>query len=122
VQPIWIVGADHWPRALLRAELIERGYDATGFVTLEDAVRRLVLAPAGPPALLVLDRRDQVVDERTAALLARRRVPMIVVADIAHAGGEAIGDVVATLRRPVTIGDVADAVDRVVDNKEPAPD
>ena len=85
--PIWIVGADHWPRALLRAELIERGYDATGFVTLEDAVRRLMLPPARRPALLVLDRRDQVVDERTSALLSRARVPILVVADIAHPGG-----------------------------------
>ena len=73
--PIWIVGADHWPRALLRAELIERGYDATGFVTLEEAVRRLMLPPARRPALLVLDRRDQVVDERTSALLSRARRP-----------------------------------------------
>jgi hypothetical protein len=105
----------------LRAELIERGYDATGFVTLEDAVRRLVRAPARRPALLVLDRHDQTVDERTAALLARRRVPVLVVADIAHAGGQAIGDVVATLRRPVTIGEVADAVARVIAANDPQP-
>ena len=50
--PIWIVGADHWPRALLRAELIERGYDATGFPTLEDAVTRLMLTRARRPARL----------------------------------------------------------------------
>jgi hypothetical protein len=39
---------------LLRAELIERGYDATGFVTLEDAVARLMLRPGRRLALLVL--------------------------------------------------------------------
>ena len=50
--PIWIVSADHWPRALVRAELIERGYDATGFATLEDAVTGLMLTRARRPALL----------------------------------------------------------------------
>jgi len=112
--PIWIVGADHWPRALLRAELIERGYDATGFATLEDAVRRLMLPPARRPVLLVLDRRDQVVDERTSALLTRARVPILVVADIAHPDDAPLGPVVEILHRPLTMGSIADAVDRQI--------
>jgi hypothetical protein len=116
--PIWIIGADHWPRALLRAELIERGYDATGFVTLEEAVRRLMLPPARRPALLVLDRRDQVVDERTSALLSRARVPILVVADIAHPGGDRLGPVVEILHRPVTMGGIADAVDRLIGRRQ----
>ena len=33
---IWIIDAEQWPRALLRAELIERGYDAVGYVTVRD--------------------------------------------------------------------------------------
>ena len=116
--PIWIVGADHWPRALLRAELIERGYDATGFATLEEAVRRLMLPPARWPALLVLDRRDQVVDERTAALLSRARVPILLVADIAHPGRAPLGPVVEILHRPVTMGGIADAVDRQIGQRQ----
>jgi hypothetical protein len=116
--PIWIIGADHWPRALLRAELIERGYDATGFASLEDAVKRLMLPPARRPALLVLDQRDQVVDERTAALLSRARVPILVVADIAHPGGRVLGPVVEILHRPVTMGSIADAVDRQIGHRQ----
>src|SRR5215471_17474158 len=27
---VWIIDAEQWPRALLRAELIERGFDAVG--------------------------------------------------------------------------------------------
>jgi hypothetical protein len=110
--PIWIVSADHWPRAFLRAELIERGYDATGFVTLEDAAKRLMRGRALRPALLVLDRRDQVMDESTSALLSRQEVPVLAVADIAHPGDAPAGPVVEILRRPVTIGAIADAVDR----------
>jgi len=116
--PIWIVGADHWPRALLRAELIERGYDATGFATLEDALTRLMLTPARRPALLVLDRRDQVVDERTSPLLSRARVPILVVADLAHPGGESLGPVVEILHRPLTMGSIADAVDRLIGRRQ----
>jgi hypothetical protein len=116
--PIWIVGADHWPRALLRAELIERGYDATGFATLEEAVRRLMLPPARRPALLVLDRRDQVVDERTSARLSDARVPILLVADIAHPGGAPLAPVVEILHRPLTMGGIADAVDRLIGRRQ----
>ena len=56
---VWIVSADQWPRAYLRAELIERGYDATGFVSLKDAVIRLMLARSQRPGLLVIDLHDQ---------------------------------------------------------------
>ena len=51
---VWIVSADQWPRAYLRAELIERGYDAVGFVTMKDALIRLMLARSRRPALLVV--------------------------------------------------------------------
>src|SRR5438105_15757625 len=51
---IWIIDADHWPRALLRAELIERGYDAVGFVTDDDAVR---VIPQRRPDVIVVELR-----------------------------------------------------------------
>src|SRR5262245_4186694 len=111
--PIWIVNVEHWPRALLRAELIERGYDATGFVKLEDAIARLMLPHAHRPALLVLDPREQVVDEARAALLARAGIPVMAVADLAHAGAASLGFAAEILRRPLTIGAIADAVDRL---------
>ena len=44
---VWIVDADHWPRAELRALLIERGYDAIGFESLVDAVLRAAAAGRG---------------------------------------------------------------------------
>jgi len=110
---IWIVNVEHWPRALLRAELIERGYDATGFVKLEDAIARLMLPHAQRPALLVLDAREQVVDEPRAALLARAGIPVMTVADLSHAGGASLDFAAAIVRRPVTIGAIADAVDRL---------
>src|SRR5262249_50523834 len=38
---VWIVDGEQWPRACLCAELIERGLDGRGFVTLQDAVDAL---------------------------------------------------------------------------------
>ena len=36
---ILVVSAEHWPRALLRAQLDEAGYDAIGAGTLSRALR-----------------------------------------------------------------------------------
>lgn len=104
--------ADHWPRAYLRAELIERGYDATGFETLKDAVIRLLVVRARRPALVVIDLHGQVIDDKLAGVLVRERVPVIAVADATSSDIAARGAVVELLRRPLTIGAVADAVDR----------
>jgi len=111
---IWIVSADHWPRACLRAELIERGYDAVGFVTMKDALFRLMLARSGRPTLLVVDLQAQTPNERMRATLFGEHVPVLVVADGAHREVDPLGPAVRTLRRPVTIGAIADTVDRVV--------
>jgi DNA-binding response OmpR family regulator len=109
---IWTVDADHWPRAYLRAELIERGYDATGFETLKDAVIRLLVARSRRPALLVIDLHGQVIDDKLARVLLRERLPVIAVTDATSSEIAPGGAVVELLRRPLTIGAVADAVDR----------
>jgi len=109
---VWIVNADHWPRAYLRAELIERGYDATGFETVQDAIGRLRRARALRPALLIVDLHDQTFDDDSRAALLRAGVPILVVADATHADDGRLGPPVETLRRPLTIGAIADAVDR----------
>jgi hypothetical protein len=109
---VWIVDADHWPRAYLRAELIERGYDATGFETLKDAVIRLLVARSRRPALLVIDLHGQVIDDKLANFLLRERLPAVAVADATSPVSVPPGGLVALLRRPVTIGKIADAVDR----------
>ena len=109
---IWIVNADHWPRAYLRAELIERGYHATGFETLRQAAVRLTSPGSARPALLVLDLHEQGSDEAGRALFVRHGVPLLIVAPARYQDDEDSAPLVEILRRPVAIGDIADAVDR----------
>jgi len=110
---VWIVNADQWPRAYLRAELIERGYDAIGFVTLEDAVARLVLPSSRRPSLLVIDLHGQVVDARLSGVLIRQGVPVVAIVDAASSSPGEIAATVVILRRPLTIGAIADRVDEL---------
>ena len=102
---IWIIDSEQWPRALLRAELIERGFDAVGYVSVADA------SPAiGErfPDVIVIDLRGASREE--AAELFQIGVPVIAIAGIPEP--EWIGEFpwATLLRRPVSIGDIADAV------------
>jgi len=45
---LWVIDSEQ-PRALLRAELIERGYDPYGFITISDALDSLSRASSSKP-------------------------------------------------------------------------
>src|SRR5712664_4053499 len=75
VPVIWIIDADQWPRAMLRAELIERGLDAVGYLKPADALAHL---GARFPDLIVVDLRDATRED--VAQLFQVGVPMIGIA------------------------------------------
>jgi len=111
-EPVWIIGSDLWPRAYLRAELIERGYDAIGFVTLRDAIINLTVMRSRRPSLIIFDLHDQTGDEKLVARLFRHHVPVVAIAGATEAADERLLDHpwAAFLRRPITIGAVADSI------------
>jgi DNA-binding response OmpR family regulator len=113
---VWIIDSDQWPRACLRAELIERGYDAVGFATLRAALIELALPRAPRPHLIVLDLRDQPHEPRQLEALARSGAPLVAIAGAAEASNDRLRGFgwTAFLRRPVTLGAVADLVDRLL--------
>jgi hypothetical protein len=115
VPRIAIIGANHWPRAYLRAELIERGHDAVGYVTIDDALRDVArLRPTTPvPRLIVLDLLGQGADDAALAAVFRQGVPVVAVAGSTEAAQPAIRERrwAAFFQRPVTIGAIADFVD-----------
>jgi DNA-binding response OmpR family regulator len=109
---VWIVSAEHWPRALLRAELIERGYDAVGFVRVADLLRAW---RARRPALVVVDLAGQHGLDVAFRVWERAGVPVLGIAGAAEASWDSVRGFAwaALLRRPQTIGGIADSVDRV---------
>jgi hypothetical protein len=112
---LWLIDADHWPRALLRAELIERGYDAIGFESVDDAIVRLAADRPRRPRLVVLDLAGQPVTPGVVALLSAGGVPVLGIAGAveATAARETLG-LTRVLRRPLSLGEIADAVDRTL--------
>jgi hypothetical protein len=111
-----IVSHEQWARAGLRAELRERGVDAVGVRDIPEALTQHPQPGRGPVRLLVIDQ-DRLSDEVHVGMLARVRArlgdPGMIL--LAHATRETpLGDWKLVLRRPVTIGEVADAVQRLL--------
>lgn len=102
---VWIIDAEQWPRAMLRAELIERGRDAAGYETIHDAIESL---PVRPPHVIVVDLRGQPL--RLVERLLAIGVPVIVIGGLLEINELPDGAWSAVLRRPVSIGEIADAV------------
>ena len=118
---VWIVDADHWPRAELRALLIERGHDAIGIETLRDAVLRARLPGAALPAVVVVDLGGQDAGEALVSAVFATRVPVIAIGGAIEWEQERGRghDWTVFLRRPVTLGEIADAVAQRVIARSP---
>jgi DNA-binding NtrC family response regulator len=104
VRVVWIIDAGQWPRAMLRAELIERGLDAAGYVTVRDAIDAL---PERRPDVIVVELRGQPMP--LVERLPKLGVPVIVIGGAVELGELPDGQWIA-LRRPVSIGEIADRV------------
>ena len=101
---IWIIDAEQWPRALLRAELIERGFDAVGYVTVRDAIDSL---PERCPDAIVVDLRGQPLP--LVERLPKIGVPVVVIGGALELSELPEGPWIV-MQRPVSIGDVADRI------------
>ena len=106
---IWIIDAEHWPRALLRAELIERGYDAAGYETVRDAIDAL---PWRRPDAIVVDLRGQPIP--LVERLLKLHVPLVIVGGTPEINDLPEGGWAAVMRRPVSLGDIADRLATLV--------
>jgi len=111
---IWIVDCEHWPRAVIRAELIERGYDAIGFETIQDAVASL--PRKGAPQLVVLEFRGQPWYGADLEPFVGLKIPMIALVSSLESNEQAIAAYpwALVLRRPVSVGQICDAVGKVL--------
>jgi hypothetical protein len=89
---------------MLRAELIERGYDAVGYITVRDAIDAL---PERRPDAIVVDLRGQPIP--VVERLLKLGVPIVIVGGVPEINDLPDGEW-TVLRRPVSIGEIADAV------------
>jgi hypothetical protein len=113
---IWIVSAQHWPRAYLRAELIERGFDAVGYANLSTALAALDTPGAALPALIVLELCDLSLTRNESDVLAQANIPVVLLGGAAELRSDLVEGFAraATLQRPYTVGQVADLLQNLM--------
>jgi len=109
---VLLVMPEQWPRALLRAELRERGYDALGAPGLAAALAYPVSVPErGPVRLILVDQAALGASDEPllAQLLERHGHPASVL--LTRRGRVPVGGAwTRVLSRPARIADLADAV------------
>jgi hypothetical protein len=118
---VWIVDSEQWPRANLRAELIERGYDAVGHIALSPVLAALRGTCEAIPRALVLELRNQEVTRTDLQTLAATGIPVIILGGAVELQQPGIGELqwAAVMRRPVTLGEIADTVQQITGERKP---
>ncbi len=117
---IWIIDNNHWERANLRAVLIERGCEVEGFVSIFHALLMLYREEAEKPDLIVLELNNLQYQCSELDELARIGVPVLLLSGV-YEDAELTQrhQWAAVLRRPVTIGQVAQTVERLAGIEDP---
>jgi hypothetical protein len=116
-QPIiWLINREQWPRAYLRAELIERGFDAIGFIELSQAIATLNDPDYLKPQLIILELHDFSFIQDEWDTLARTSIPMIALGGAVELNQEWVRSFqwMAVIQRPFTIGKVADVAESLL--------
>jgi len=113
---LWVIDSEQWPRAYLRAELIERGYDAYGFMTVSDALDSLSRRAWATPEAIILELREQHLTNELVEALRNLRIQTVVLGG----ASELIDPLIknqkweVVLKRPVSLGKIADIVQQIV--------
>ncbi len=113
---IWIIDSQQWPRAYLGALLIERGFDVLGFMELDRAVTALRDPHYARPRLIVLELKDLSVTGDQLETLLHLSIPIVGLTGTTEINNEKIKGMkwAALIRRPVTIGRVADLIEALL--------
>jgi DNA-binding response OmpR family regulator len=112
---ILLVMPTQWPRALLRAALREIGYDAIGTRTVRGARRLLASDEGRGPVRLILLDQDALTEDAQGDLDKLRRASdaaLVLLAPATRRVSE--GGWTGVLRRPLTVGELTQAIERLV--------
>ena len=114
---LWVIDSEQWPRACLRAELIERGFNPYGFITIRHALNSLSRRPAPPkPQLVILELREQNLAPELIEAVRNLGIPTIVLGGSLEFNEPVIQQHKweAVLKRPVSLGKIADVVETMI--------
>jgi len=119
-QRILLVMPEHWPRALLRAELIERGYDVVGAPDLATALLARPVEKGRGPVLAILIDQDALVEPQSNLfdlLVSRYRNPRLVLLARTQLKTPP-GPWDKIVPKPALIGQIANAVSETLSGDE----
>jgi hypothetical protein len=116
---VWVVSGQHWLRACLRAELIERGHGAVGYVMLAQALAAFGRPSRTLPGVIVLDLCGATLQRGELDALASLGIPIVVLGGAMEMNAPSVSEFewAAVVRLPSTIGQVADVVDDVLERE-----
>jgi FixJ family two-component response regulator len=121
-QPIiWTIDNNHWERANLGAVLIERGYEVEGFVSIFDALILFYRENIEKPAVIVLEIKNLQYQGAELDELLRIGAPVILLSGVYEDMESARRHQwAAVLRRPFTVGQVAQTAERLAGTETPS--
>ena len=113
---LWVIDSEQWPRACLRAELIERGYNPYGFIKVNDALDTFTRSMSQKPKALVLELRGQNLTKEVIESIRDLEVPTILLGGIAELNDPLIRNHKwnIVVKRPFSLGTVADLIEKIV--------
>jgi hypothetical protein len=113
---LWIVDSEQWPRACLRAELIERGYDAYGFISVSDAIDTLLRQISPKPDAFVLELRDQNFTKEMLEKIRTLKIPTILLGGATELNDPLIQkhEWTKVLQRPFSLGTIAGFIQQLL--------
>lgn len=120
--PLWIIDSEQWPRACLRAELIERGYNPYGYITIADALDELAQGRSERPEAIVLELRSQDITRARIDALLKLGIPTILLGGTLELNDPDIQphSWKVVFKRPFSLGQVADTIQLMVPVKRTA--
>jgi len=118
---VLLVVPDHWTRVLLRAELVERGFDAVGASSLKTALGVPSDDERGPVRVILLDEAALSGDDAAALDALSLRHENAPIALLASAFAEPrVGPFRRIIRRPTSIGVLVSLVQELWSETSPS--
>lgn len=116
---LWIIDSQHWPRALLRAELIERSFEAVGYINIAHALWAYRHPYIEKPNMFILELCGLDLKRNELEALMRIGVPVIVLGGAVELHEKLVNEFrwAAVIQRPFTIGKVADVVGQLIQDQ-----